>query len=180
MSGITFCQACLSLAVIPWETDSFHWCLVSRPGTRSNSPMTLCFVSRVGESLRIGMLSSPSTSGKTYEDPCPIQTRRDKRIEREGNRIWFSWSLTPGLGLAIENLSSSGSQNIPITSGAIQKQVLKIRYKNIMSTKFLFSTNNLDLLGSSRQIVCDLEFGDASLFSVIFSYFPFPFLLLFF
>ena len=24
---------------------------------------------RVGESLRIGMLSSPSTSGKTYEDP---------------------------------------------------------------------------------------------------------------
>ena len=35
---------------------------------------------RVGESLRIGMLSSPSTSGKTYEDPCPIQTRRDKRI----------------------------------------------------------------------------------------------------
>ena len=38
---------------------------------------------RVGESLRIGMLSSPSTSGKTYEDPCPIQTRRDKRIESE-------------------------------------------------------------------------------------------------
>ena len=35
---------------------------------------------RLGESLRIGMLSSPSTSGKTYEDPCPIQTRRDKRI----------------------------------------------------------------------------------------------------
>jgi len=40
-------------------------------------------VCRVGESLRIGMLSSPSTSGKTYEDPCPIQTRRDKRIESE-------------------------------------------------------------------------------------------------
>jgi hypothetical protein len=40
---------------------------------------------RVGESLRIGMLSSPSTSGKTYEDPCPIQTRRDKRIESESH-----------------------------------------------------------------------------------------------
>ena len=41
---------------------------------------------RVGESLRIGMLSSPSTSGKTYEDPCPIQTRRDKRINLLSSR----------------------------------------------------------------------------------------------
>ena len=47
---------------------------------------------RVGESLRIGMLSSPSTSGKTYEDPCPIQTRRDKRIDHY-------LKDTPGLGL---------------------------------------------------------------------------------
>ena len=44
------------------------------------------------------MLSSPSTSGKTYEDPCPIQTRRDKRIESESS---VSLRLLDGHGLRL-------------------------------------------------------------------------------
>ena len=62
---------------------------------------------RVGESLRIGMLSSPSTSGKTYEDPCPIQTRRDKRIESESH----AWArIGKNIG---SSLLSSSSNSLP-------------------------------------------------------------------
>ena len=71
----------------------------ARPQRKENGQ-----VARVGESLRIGMLSSPSTSGKTYEDPCPIQTRRDKRIESESH-AWARIGKNIGSSLFLTLLS---------------------------------------------------------------------------
>jgi len=45
-----------------------------------------------------------STSGKTYEDPCPIQTRRDKRIESESH-AWARIGKNIGSSLFLTLLS---------------------------------------------------------------------------
>jgi hypothetical protein len=63
------------------------------------------------------MLSSPSTSGKTYEDPCPIQTRRDKRIESE-SLVWA------GHGLLVFGYFATTNLYILLTA-AVKRLVLR-------------------------------------------------------
>jgi hypothetical protein len=58
--------------------DTFEWSLYL-PGGPKKAKLKINFEAKVWRGGKKTHASSPSTSGKTHEKTCPIQTRRETR-----------------------------------------------------------------------------------------------------